>query len=94
VAIRWHLATVAVVGDAACNARRRRNARRGILRTEGAPRVTGFGLEIGHFIVAINARHVLAGTQSMPSSRFLVSRTMTASAALATSTHSPPFAPE
>ena len=55
---------------------------------------TGFGLEPAHFIVAMNARHVLAGTLSMPPSRFLVSRTMTVSAALATSTHSPPFAPE
>ena len=48
----------------------------------------------GYFVAAMNARHALAGTLSVPPSRFLVSRTMTASAALATSTHSPPFAPE
>ena len=51
-------------------------------------------LERGYFIAATNARHALAGTLSVPPLRFLVSRTMTASAALATSTHSPPFAPE
>ena len=58
------------------------------------PREYGLGLERDHFISAMNARHTLAGTFRVPPSRFLVSRTMTASAALATSTHSPPFAPE
>jgi hypothetical protein len=57
-------------------------------------RQSGLGLERGHFISAMKARQALAGTLRVPPSRFLVSRTMTASAALATSTHSPPFAPE
>ena len=56
--------------------------------------ISSFDLECGYFIVAMNARHALAGTLSISPLRFLVSRTMTASAALATSTHSPPFAPE
>src|SRR5260370_16292295 len=50
--------------------------------------------ERGYFIAAINARQALTGTLSVSPLRFLVSRTITASAALPTSTHSPPFAPE
>ncbi len=56
--------------------------------------MTAVGLEHGYFIAAMNARQALAGTLRVSPSRFLVSRTITASAALATSTHSPPFAPE
>jgi len=93
VVIGRHLATVAVVGNSAYNARRPRR-RRGTPRNRGCPASTGFGLERGHFISAMNARHAPAGTLRVPPSRFLVSRTMTALAALATSTHSPPFAPE
>jgi hypothetical protein len=60
---------------------------------EDAPKCEPY-LERGYFIAAMNARHALAGTLTVPPLRSLVSRTMTASAALATSTHSPPFAPE
>ena len=88
-----HLATVAVLGNAPYNAGTPKRGR-GTLGNRGCPASTGFALEPGHFIVAMNARHALAVTLSMPPSRFFVSRTMTASAALATSTHSPPFAPE
>jgi hypothetical protein len=56
--------------------------------------VTVVGLERGYFIAAMNARQAPAGTLSVSPLRFLVSRTITASTALATSTHSPPFAPE
>ena len=56
--------------------------------------MTAYELERGYFIAEMKARHALAGTLSVSPSRFLVSRTITASAALATSTHSPPFAPE
>jgi hypothetical protein len=52
------------------------------------------GLERGYFKAAMNARQALAGMLRVFPSRFLVSRTSTASGALATSTHSPPFAPE
>ena len=48
----------------------------------------------GYLIAAMNARQALAGTLSVSPLRFLVSRTITVPAALATSTHSPPFAPE
>jgi hypothetical protein len=51
-------------------------------------------LERGYFIAAMNACHALAGTLNVVPARFLVSRTITASSVLATSTHSPPFAPE
>ena len=91
--IGWHLATVAVAGNSAYNARRPKR-RRGTPGNRGCPASTGFGLERGHFSSAMNARHALAGTLSAPPFRFLVSRTMTALATLATSTHSPPFAPE
>jgi hypothetical protein len=90
----WHLATVAVAGNSA-RERPRPRCRRGTPGNQGCPASTGCGLEErGHSISAMKARHALAGTLKMPLSRFLVSRTMTASAALATSTHSPPFAPE
>lgn len=56
--------------------------------------MTADELECGYFIAAMNARQAPAGTLSVSPSRFLVSRTITAPAALATSTHSPPFAPE
>ena len=56
--------------------------------------MTAGELVCGYFIAAMNARQTLAGTLSVSPLRFLVSRTITASAALATSTHSPPFAPE
>ena len=48
----------------------------------------------GYFIAAMNACHALAGILSIAPARSLVSRTITASSVLATSTHSPPFAPE
>jgi hypothetical protein len=48
----------------------------------------------GYLTVAMNARHALAGTLSALPLRFWVSRTITAAGMLATSTHSPPFAPE
>jgi hypothetical protein len=56
--------------------------------------VTDGELGCGYFVAVMNACQALAGTLSVSPSRFLVSRTITASAALATSTHSPPFAPE
>ncbi len=58
------------------------------------PRENKLDLERGYFIEAMNACHTLAGTLSVAPARFLVSRTITASSVLATSTHSPPFAPE
>jgi hypothetical protein len=48
----------------------------------------------GYLTAERNACHALAGTLSVPPLRSLVSRTMTTLSALATSTHSPPFAPE
>jgi hypothetical protein len=48
----------------------------------------------GYLTVATNVRHALAGTFSTSPLRFWVSRTITAAGMLATSTHSPPFAPE
>jgi hypothetical protein len=69
------------------------NTSRGMPDRRGCP-VTAGELVCGYFIAAINARQALAGTLSVSPLRFLVSRTITASAALATSTHSPPFAPE
>ena len=45
--------------------------------------------ERGYFIAAMNARQAPAGTLSVSPSRFLMSRTITAPGALATSTHSP-----
>jgi hypothetical protein len=47
-----------------------------------------------YLTVEMNARHALAGTLSTYSLRFWVSRTITVAGTLATSTHSPPFAPE
>ena len=58
------------------------------------PRENKLDLERGYFIAAMNVCHALAGTLSVAPARFLVSRTITASSVLATSTHSPPFAPE
>ena len=88
------LATVVMVGNAARNrTETAANTSRGIPDSRGCP-VTADELERGYFIAATNARQALADTLSVPPSRFLVSRTSTASAALATSTHSPPFAPE
>jgi hypothetical protein len=82
VVFGWLLATVVMVGNATYN------------RTETPANTSELDLESGYFIAAMNARHALTGTLSDPPLRFLVSRTMTASAVLATSTHSPPFAPE
>jgi hypothetical protein len=63
--------------------------------TTGMPRGGNeLALERRYFIAAMNACHALAGTLSVAPARFLVSRTITASSVLATSTHSPPFAPE
>ena len=72
---------------------------RGLVRAVRGPwdvrAITSFDLERGgYFIAAMNACHALAGTLRVAPARSLVSRTITASAALATSTHSPPFAPE
>ena len=48
----------------------------------------------GYLTAETNARQALAGTLSTSPFRSLVSRTITASAVVATSTHSPPLAPE
>jgi hypothetical protein len=94
VVLGWFLATVVMVGNAACN-RMETPA-----NTSGHPRLSGTGrdcelyLESAYFVAAMNARHALAGTVNVPPLRSLVSRIITASATLATSTHSPPFAPE
>jgi hypothetical protein len=47
-----------------------------------------------YLTVEMNMRHVLTGTLSTYPLRSWVSRTITAAGMLATSTHSPPFAPE
>ena len=94
VASWWLLATVVMVGNAAGNRTETpANTSRGMPTAEDAPRPLSEP-ERGYFIAAINARQALTGTLSVSPLRFLVSRTITASAALATSTHSPPFAPE
>ena len=87
------LATVAVAGNSAHDARRLIRGR-GNLGKPRMPRVDRLALAPGYLICAMNARHALAATLKVPPWRSLVSRTMTTSAALATSTHSPPFAPE
>jgi hypothetical protein len=51
----------------------------------------GFGV---YLMAEMNARQALAGTLSMYPLRFWVSRIITAAGMLATSTHSPPLAPE
>jgi hypothetical protein len=48
----------------------------------------------GHLSAQTNARQALGGTLSTLPSRSLVSRTITVPAVAATSTHSPPLAPE
>ena len=48
----------------------------------------------GYLTAETNARQALTGTLSTLPLRSLVSRTITASAVVATSTHSPPLAPE
>jgi hypothetical protein len=48
----------------------------------------------GYLTVETNSRHALAGMLSAFPSRSWLSRTITVFAVLATSTHSPPFAPE
>ena len=48
----------------------------------------------GYLSVETNARQALADTLSTLPFRSLVSRTITVSAVVATSTHSPPLAPE
>ena len=58
------------------------------------PRDNELDLERGYFSAAMNACHALVGTLNVAPARFLVSRTITASSVLATSMHSPPFAPE
>lgn len=86
------LATVVMPGNAARNrTETAANTSPGMLDSRGCPVAV---VERGYLIAAMNARHALTGTLSVSPSRFLVSRTITASAALATSTHSPPFAPE
>ena len=95
VVFGWLLATVVMAGNALrATARRHRRIQAGHPRLPGMPRDCELYLECDYFVAVMNARHALAGTLSAPPSRFLVSRTMTAPAALATSTHSPPFAPE
>jgi hypothetical protein len=58
-----------------------------------APRLRAWS-RCGYFTAEMNTRHALAGTLSVPLPRFLVSRTITELAVVATSTHSPPLAPE
>jgi hypothetical protein len=55
---------------------------------------TSFGPGCGYFTAETNACHALAGTLSVPLLRSLVSRTITTLVVAATSTHSPPLAPE
>jgi hypothetical protein len=88
------LATVVMVGNARRSRTKAPANRNGHPRQPGMPRDNELDLERGYFIAAMNARHALAGTLSIAPARFLVSRTITASSVLATSTHSPPFAPE
>ena len=83
-----------MVGNAACKRTETPANTSGASPTAGDVPRYELDLESGYFIAAMNARHAPTGTLSVPPLRFLVSRTMTASATLATSTHSPPFAPE
>ena len=83
-----------MVGNAGCNRTETPAHRNGASPAAGdAPR-NKLDLEHGYFVAAMNACHALAGTLSVAPARFLVSRTITLSSVLATSTHSPPFAPE
>ena len=94
VVFGWLLATVVMVGNAAYNLTETPANTSGASPTAGdAPRYE-LDLESGYFIAAMNARHALAGTLSVAPARSLVSRTITAWPVPATSTHSPPFAPE
>jgi hypothetical protein len=83
-----------MVGNAGATARRHRRTGTGHPRQPGMPRDNELALERVYFIAVMNACHALAGTLSVAPERFLVSRTITASSVLATSTHSPPFEPE
>jgi hypothetical protein len=67
---------------------------RAVGRSEDAP-VRGDRLAVRcYLIVVMNMRHALAGTFSAGPLRSLVSRAVTVPGVLATSTHSPPSAPE
>jgi hypothetical protein len=61
--------------------------------SEDAPRLP-HRLMRDYLTVDTNARHAVAGIFNTYPLRSLLSRTNTLSAVLATSTHSPPFAPE
>jgi hypothetical protein len=87
------VATVAKLGDSHDPAEWEIR-RQGTLEAEEAPRLWAWRLGAGYFTAETNARHALAGTLSVALLRSLVSRTITAPAVVATSTHSPPLAPE
>lgn len=67
--------------------------RRDTPKAEDAPRLRAWS-RCDYFTAEMNARHALAGTLSVSLLRSLVSRTITVLAVAATSTHSPPLAPE
>jgi hypothetical protein len=96
IVVFWPLlATVVMVGNAGRNRTETPAYRNGAPPAAEMPHGDNeLDLERGYLIAAMNARHALAGTLSVAPARFLVSRTITASPVLATSTHSPPFAPE